>query len=57
MIRQWFCHYCRRDFDAEAQPVIARRFVLCPGGTAHSGHSEPIVKCPHCGATSTLTRK
>lgn len=44
------CHWCKDNFIATTDQIIARRMVLYRGG----GHSLPIVKCPRCGATTTM---
>lgn len=40
------CHWCHEHFHTTDDRIIARR--LRPGG------SDRIVKCPACGATSTI---
>jgi hypothetical protein len=48
------CHHCEDHFIATDDHIIAHRVVLCRGG---GGHSVPIVKCPRCGATTTLENR
>lgn len=49
-LRDITCHWCKDSFFATTDHIIARRMVFYRGG----GHSLPIVKCPRCGATTTI---